>query len=271
LTTYPAAAQNGLGEAALSEGRFEEAVQYFEAALERVPRASRIHYSLAMAYRGLGRLEDAQSHLRQVGQAGIQVADPIVDHLQSLLRGERAHLIQGQLAYQAGQFKAAVEAFGEAVDAAPTSARASVNLGLALAALGDTERAIQQLRAALRLDAENVTAHFTLGTLLAHQGRHADAVEHFRVVINHTPDNVEANRAITRALLKLGRDEEAIASLLRITSLDQGDEESLLTLSTLLTERHRYDEARDLLDRTNRLFPDRSRTTAALARLDHVR
>jgi len=165
LAAYPAAAFNGLGEIALAEGGFEEAARHFEAALQRVPRASRIHYSLAMAYRGLGRLDQVEAQLQQLGQAGIQVSDPVLDHLPSLLRGERVNLIQGQVAYQAGQFTAAADAFGKAVDAAPASVRAHVNLALSLAALGDTEPAIQQLQAALRLDDGDVTAHLTIATL----------------------------------------------------------------------------------------------------------
>jgi tetratricopeptide (TPR) repeat protein len=206
LARYPAAALNGLGEVALIEGRFGEAVRHFEAALQRVPRASRIHYSLAMAYRGLNRLDETQAHLERVGTAGIQVADPVVDNL------PRVHLIQGQFAYQAGQFKAAADAYRKAMVAAPTSVTASVNLGLALAALGDTEGASQQLQAALRLDPENITAHFALGTLLARQERHAEAVDHLRAVISRAPDDVEANRELTHSLLKLGRNDEAVDS-----------------------------------------------------------
>jgi protein O-GlcNAc transferase len=203
LPKYPAAALNGLGEAALLERRFEQAVQHFEAALHRVPQASRLHYSLAMAYRGLGRLEQAQFHLRQVGPASIQPADPVVDALPNFLVGERANLIHGQLAYQGGQFKTAAAAFAKALHAAPMSISASVNLGLALAKLGDTEGAIQRLRAALQLDSQNVTALLTLGRLLAYQGRHAEAVDHFRAVIKHDPNHVEANLELRDSLLKL--------------------------------------------------------------------
>ena len=159
-----------------------------------------------MAYRGLGRLDQVEAQLQQLGQAGIQVSDPVLDQLPGLLRGERVNVIQGQVAYQAGQFKAAADAFSKAVDAAPASVRARVNLGLSLAALGDTEPAIQQLQAALRLDEGDVTAHLTLATLLARQDRHAEAVEHLRAVIAHSPNNVDANRALTRSLLKLGRE-----------------------------------------------------------------
>ena len=262
-----AAALNGLGEEARLDGRPEDAVRYFEAALQRVPQAGRIHYSLAMAYRGLGRLDQAQSHLQQMGTAGVRPADPLVDSLQRSLRGERVHLIRGRLAYEAEQFDEAAAAFRQAVDAAPTSVRARVNLGSSLAALGDTEGAIQELRAATDVDPENLPAHFNLGVLLAGQGDDEAAVEQFRAVIERAPDDVEANLGLARSLSRLGREEETIDSLRTVASLDPGDEDALMDLAILLTRRARYDEARALLDQANRLFPDRGRTAAALARL----
>ncbi len=262
-----AAALNGLGEEARLDGRLEDAVRYFEAALQRVPQASRIHYSLAMAHRGLGRLDQARAHLQQVGPAGVRPADPLVDSLQRSLRGERVYLIRGRLAYQARQFEAAAEAFRRAVDAAPTSVRARVNLGSSLAELGDIEGAIGQLRAATDIDPENLPAHFNLAVLLAGQGDHRNAVDQFRAVLERAPDDVEANRGLARSLSRLGRDDETIESLRTVASLDPGDEDALIDLAILLTRRARYDEARALLDRANRQFPDRGRTAVALARL----
>src|SRR6185436_1219317 len=119
---FPALAQYGLGEVALRERRFDEAVGHFRAALERVPQASSIHYSLAMAYRGLGRMDDARTHLAQQGPVGITVGDPIVDALRALVRSERGLVAQGRRAYEAGQFQQASDAFAKAIEVAPASA-----------------------------------------------------------------------------------------------------------------------------------------------------
>lgn len=267
LARFPAAALSRLGDLALIEGRYKDAIRDFEGALERVPQATRIHYSLAMAYRGLGQLDRAQSHLQQVGPGDIRPVDPIVEELQNLLRGERVHLILGRLAYQGGQYKDAAAAFGKAVSAAPTSVAAHVNLASALARLGDTEGAVRELRAALGFDPENVSAHLNLGLLLASQGRDADAVDHLRTVIDETPDNAEASGVLIRSLLRLGRAEEVIGVLYQATSRDPSDEGTLLRLSIMLSERARYQEARDVLDRAHRLFPDRALTATTLARL----
>jgi tetratricopeptide (TPR) repeat protein len=119
VTVFPAVARAGLGEVALREGRFAEAVEYFEAALDRAPRAASVHYSLGMAYRGLGRLEEARSHLMRRGTSVLKPADAAVDALTDLLRGERAQMILGRRAYEAGQFDDAAAAFRKAVEAAP--------------------------------------------------------------------------------------------------------------------------------------------------------
>ena len=233
MTTFPAAAASGLGEVALREGRFEEAIGYFRAALERVTQATSIHYSLAMAYRGLGRLDEARSHLQQRGPGGIRAADPIVEELQTLVRGERLLVIQGRRAYEAGQFQDAAAAFTRAIGVAPGSVAARVNLGLTLSQLG----------------------------------RDADAVEHLRVGFEETPGDANVSGALIGALLRLTREDEAIDVLTRVRSVDADNEGMLVSLSILLAHRERYREALALVDGANRRFPERATTATTLARL----
>lgn len=267
LPRFPASALNGLGETALVERRFAEALRYFEDALGRVPGPGRIHYSMAMAYRGLGRIDEARSQLEQAGPNTVRPVDPLADTLQGLLRGERVHVIEGRLAYQAGDFTSAAAAFARAVDAAPDSADARVNLGAALAQTGDLDGAIQHLEAALRLDAGNAAAHRSLGAVLALENRHADAVTHYRAAAALAPDDPEVQRGLARSLLALGREEDALEALVAVTSLDPADEGSVLTLAIVLADQERYREARDLLDEAIRRFPDREDTATTLARL----
>jgi tetratricopeptide (TPR) repeat protein len=230
---FPALAQNGLGEIALRERRFEDAVRHFRAALERAPQASAIHYSLAMAYRGLGRVGEARSHLEQRGAAGITLGDPIVDGLQSLVRGERGLVAQGRKAYEAGRYQEAADAFGRAVEAAPNSAAARVNLGLTQLQLGNADAAVAHLRAASNL----------------------------------APDDPEVSRDLLRVLLLLGRDDDAILVLRKSSSAKPDDEETLVSLAILLASKERFGEAAALLDDAHQRFPARTATATTLARL----
>ena len=82
-----AAAVYGLGQIALSERQYAEAVSYFERTLAIVPAATRIHYSLAMAYRGLGELQKAKASLALQGAVGVRSADPLIDDIAGTSHG----------------------------------------------------------------------------------------------------------------------------------------------------------------------------------------
>jgi tetratricopeptide (TPR) repeat protein len=233
VAVFPVLARQGLGEVALRERRFDEAIAHFRAVLERVPRASSIHYSLAMAYRGLGRLDEARSHLEQRGTGGITVGDPIVDTLQTLVRGERGLVAQGRRAYDDGQYEQAAAAFAGAIQAAPGSAAARLNLGLAQLQMGKTSDAVASLRAAFEL----------------------------------APDDADVTREFVRVLLRLRYVDEAIQVLTKSRSGNPDDEDSLVGLSILLAERARYGDALALLAESNRQFPERTATATTLARL----
>jgi tetratricopeptide (TPR) repeat protein len=263
---FPAVARAGLGEIALREGRFDEAVQHLEAALARAPDAASVRYSLGMAYRGLGRLDQARSHLARRGTSTVRPADPVVDGLRTLLRGERAQMMLGRQAYEAGQFEAARAAFSKALEAAPSSAEARLGLGMALAQVDNAAGAIEQLEAALRLDADNTTAHTTLGLVLARVGRDRDAVDHLLRAFRRESTDETAGHLL-RLLLKQGRSDEALDVFSRTRSLSADDEGTVLGLSILLADRQRYRDAIELLTSAERQFPDRVRTTTTLARL----
>jgi tetratricopeptide (TPR) repeat protein len=267
VDVYPAVARAGLGNIALREGRFSEAVEHLEAARGRAPNAAPVYYSLGMAYRGLGRLERAREYLERRVTGDLHPADPLVESLATLLRGERAQIILGRRAYDAGQFAEAKAAFAKAVDAAPSSVEARLGLGMALAQLGDAAGAIEQLEATLRLDANNVTAHASLGMVLARSGRAEQAVAHLRVAHEREPGNVELTRALVRVLLVLSRPDEAIEAFSHAGSIDAVDEDVVLALSIALADRMRFKNALDVLESAHRQFPDRLRTTTTLARL----
>ena len=57
----------------MSRRNYAEAVEHFEKTLAQVPGANRVHYSLAMAYRGLGNAEKVKTHLAQQGTVGVRV------------------------------------------------------------------------------------------------------------------------------------------------------------------------------------------------------
>ena len=99
-------------------------------------------------------------------------------------RDEADRLIaQGNRAEDAGRLQEARELYGRAIAAAPDYARAHVNLGIALEALGDVDGAAASHRAALAADASDPYANYNLAKLRFAAG---------------APD--EANGLVSRAL-----------------------------------------------------------------------
>ena len=186
------AAYYGLGQVALSKRSYADAVNNFQKALELAPGANRIHYSLAMAYRGLGDAEKTKAHLGQQGTVGVRVADPLIDGLQELVQGVRVHLVRGRMALEAKRFTDAVAEFRQAVAANPESVTAHVNLGAALTQTGELSAAINEFEATLRIDPQNTTAHYNLAVLLANGNQTKEAIAHLEAVLTVNPRDVGA-------------------------------------------------------------------------------
>ena len=177
----------GLGQIALSQRNFAEAINHFKRTLALAPEANRIHYALAMAYRGLNDQENARRHLTQQGTVGVRVADPLVDALQDLIKGERVHMIRGRLALEAKRYSEGAAEFRKAVMANPKSVPALVNLGAALTQTGDLKGATEQFQKALRVDPDNVNAHYNLAVLLVNDNQHQAALVHLEAVSRINP------------------------------------------------------------------------------------
>ena len=162
-----ASAYYGLGQVALSRRRYADAVTYLEKALEHAPAANRIHYALAMAYRGLPDPEKAKLHLAQQGGVGLRVWDPLMDGVLTFVRSERLYLVRGKQAFEAQRYHDAVAEFRKAIAANPDSVAAHINLGAALTQLGSLKLAIEEFEKSLLLDPKNTNAQYNLAALLA--------------------------------------------------------------------------------------------------------
>lgn len=197
------AAHYGLGQVALSSRSYAEAIQHFEATVAQVPSANRVHYSLAMAYRGLGDVEKAKAHLTQQGTVGVRVSDPLVDGLQDLIEGERVPLARGKLAFEARRYAEAAVEFRKAVAVSPRNVTARINLGATLSQLGDVQGASEQFEEAIRLDPRSVNAHYNLAILLAGQNQHEKAIAHLRSALAIDPNDTSVQLLLRSELMKV--------------------------------------------------------------------
>ena len=202
------------GELALARKQYAEAVALLTSALERQPRATRLHYPIGMAYRALGRLTEAREHLARAGEAGIRPLDPIVDEVRALRRGEHVFMMEGHTALRAGDLHGAAAAFAGALDASGgASVAALTNLAAVEARRGRTADALQHLRRAAEIAPQDAEVMFNLGVLLAFLQRHAEAEPLLRQAIERAPDDQPARVALGLTLLALNRHEDGVGML----------------------------------------------------------
>ncbi len=265
----------GLGRLALQERDFETAARHLEAALELDPGAARIHYSLGLAYRGLGRREEAAEHMARGsdrhGTAGAGLDDPLMAEVLALKRGSRLHGRRGSLAFAGGEFARAVEQARKAVAANPADATGHLNLGAALLRAGDAEAALAPIEQALLLAPGHPTAHFNLGAALYSLGRLEDAETEYRAAVAANPGYKQARYNLANLLRRRGAAEAALAEYRRVIELDPGLALARLFRTVCLGALGRWREAeaalaRDLADLPQapvlRLLAVRLRATA---------
>jgi len=262
-----AAAQYGLGQAALSKRSYADAARYLEKALSLAPESNRLHYALAMAYRGLGRMDQARSHLALSGTVGVRGSDPLVDSLQDLIKGARLYLIRGRMALEARRFSEAVGLFRQAVAAQPGNLTAHFNLGAALTQTGDLPGAIEQFEETLRLDPNHPNAHYNLGLLLAQLNRHEESTKHLQSAVSDQPADNNARFLLGQELLKLRRFDEAETELSRVVQSDPDNEDALLGWAMSLLRKKQYERALEVLEKGHEQFPGKGRTSVMLAYL----
>ena len=262
-----AAAWSGAGRTALAKRNYRRAVDQLTKALELDPKATKIHYSLAMAYRGLGDTTRAEAHLAQRGDVDTRPADPLMREIDVLLQSAEAYNIRGGAELDAGHWQAAASDFRKGLELDPNDPSLRHRLGTALYQMGDVSGAREQFERVLRTSPDYTQSRYSLGVLLSEAGRYPEAIEHFASALQREPDFVDARIQMAEALARTSRPEEALAEYARALALDPTNSDAAFGRAMALIRLHRYAEARDRLTEVLDAHPDEPLFSHALARV----
>jgi tetratricopeptide (TPR) repeat protein len=267
LDAQSGAVRFALGRLALARHDYKQAVTHLEAALARGPQATRIHYPLALAYRGLGDRRKAEEHLALRGELDLPPADPILEALGNLLENAAAYETRGSKAIEARQWPEAVANLQKAVSLEPGNALTHLNLGTALYMQGDADGALTQYRAATRLSPSLAKAHFGIGVILETRNQDGEAIQAFTTAVASDPASLEARFGLAQALRRNGRVEEALPHYEYVLQTSPAASQAAFGLAIGLVRLGRYQEARVRLERAAKAFPDQPGFAHALARV----
>jgi tetratricopeptide (TPR) repeat protein len=260
-------ARFGLGRVALATNQYTRAVTYLEDVLARDPGAVAAHYPLAMAYRGLGRVDKAEGHLRQREEHEILPADPLMVELEELLESPQAFESRGIRALDRNDFVEAAALFRKGLELAPDHPALRHRLGTALYMMGDAHGAQTEFEAVVRVSPDYSLAQYSLGVLLQSNGRHTEAIERFSTALRSRPSYTEARLRLAASLRRTGRAGESLQHYDQILTLNPDLTEARFGAAMAFVQLRRYQEARDRLTEAMKAHPDQTVFAHGVARL----
>ncbi len=210
---------NGLGLSLAAQGKIDEAVREFKAALRLNPSFSAARVDLAVTLANQGKIPEAMAEYRTVLQrdtnnvaARINLAKLLASQNktnQAMILLKEALVLKpdepvanfdlaNELVAQDRRAEA-LPYYQAAVRAKPDFAEARFNLAMELARAGNFAEALPQLAEVVRLQPDFVNARFNYGIALAKEHRYAEAVEQFQETLQRQPDHAAAKAALERA------------------------------------------------------------------------
>ncbi len=143
--------------------------------LKQHPNTDQAYVILSEGSKRLGRLADAERHVRQALRLKPDAYWPT--------------FLLGSIRYEQNDFKEAAEQFRHASRVKPGDVAAYDQLGLCQVRLGDKPGAIETWQAGLRFQPNAAPIHFHYGDFLATEGRIAEALEHLEQANRLDPNN----------------------------------------------------------------------------------
>ena len=213
-------AHSWMGALLASEGRHEESVRSYRAAVILEPDSARAHVELGVAldlsgYRA-GAIKEFSTAIQK---------DPDFALAYDFLGVSLAHDVTMNriLPHEEKQrvYDYAVTLVRKAIKLEPSDARYHVSLGRMLTwDKGDIEAGLAEIRTALLLDPQLPNAQIELGRLLEKMGDREGAIAAYRVAAQSRSFALEAHRALAYWLHESGSIEEAVAEYRELIRLD---------------------------------------------------
>jgi len=149
-----------------------------------------------------------------------------------------------------------VTLWSDCVEKSPNNADAHNELGVALAANGNSKEAILHFSEALRLKPDFVAAHYHLGSAFKDQGNFDKAVYHYSQALRLKPDFVRAHNQLGNVFLLEGRLKEAILHYSEVLRMQPTNVKARVNLGVALERNGNVEEAIFQYSEALRLKPD---------------
>jgi tetratricopeptide (TPR) repeat protein len=247
-----AEARSNLGAILAKQGRYQEAIEQYQAALKvAAPEiVSRLRFNLALAYYKSFQIPEAVSELERLHNT--QPGDLNIA------------LLLADCRLRTGEFKQAIDLLIPLEASEPDQAALDYVLGMAL--IRDGRIAEGQVRVNRILGrGESAEGHFLLGSALFTAGDFPAAAKELSKAAALNPNVPSLHSYYGQALLFTGDPDGAIEAFRKELAANPNDFDANLQLASILSHRGRPEEARPLLERAVQVRPGSREARDALA------
>lgn len=232
-----------LGDIALRQKRYRDAVELLNQALKLAPDANKLYAQLAEAYAGAGDAKAAADARAKAGNNPPSLYDPLGSGLFGRNAAEAAPAspqkpvdpkvqAMNEAIVQSGQrqYAAARASLDKALKLAPNDV-AVLSLYARIEAIsGNIPTAESRAAAAIAADGKSAVARFSQGAVREVAGDDAGAQRGYEEAIRLDPKLIGARVSLGNLLLRSGRHDGAIEQYRKVTELSGGDGDALARL-----------------------------------------
>jgi tetratricopeptide (TPR) repeat protein len=251
----------GAGRVDAVRGRPAAAVERLRRAIELFTGFGAAYYALGLAYRDLGRPDDARAALQLYEAHRMEAPlldDPVLARVRQLKTGPLARLAEGVRLAKEGDVEGARREHEAALAADPSLAQAHANLISLYGRLGRGAEAEEHYRSAVALSPGLAEAHYDYGVLLVQQRRTREAADAFERALAINPNYAAAHNNLGNMLEAEGRSAEAEIHYRAAIANDPTYRLARFNLARLLVAQRKHTEAIAELEKT--LVPEDGET-----------
>lgn len=248
---------HGLGEVKILQQDYAAARDLLEQAVALDPRYRAPHYALGLAYRGLGRREDAQREMA-LGVDGLPryLEDPLASQIQAYVVNLPALRNQAAEQLLSGWPDQAARLLEQILIDQPGNATDLNNLAIAYMRMGRHEDARASLEQARQVAPEKFSTWLNLSALATRMRDPEAALAYAEVAVERAPNMAQAHISLAMAEAELGYLERTAASLEQAVRLDENNPQAHGMLAEISVQLGRLDLAAEHFRIVLTLRPD---------------
>lgn len=239
------------GDDLMERKDFYGAIAEYRQAIARDATNAEAHAKLGMAYHRVGRVEDAETELRQA----VRLA-PREAQYHAALGDVLYDLAQKKMPADMDSLRAAREHYGMALKQGEDTAHIRTRIAHTELATGNLKGASEQLHIALQKEPDSFEANKVMGDMYHQTNVYERAEEYYLHALEIDPESINARNNLGLVYTKWKRFEDAIESFESVLEDDPRNKDALRYLANLYWDLGELMKVEEYFDRMLEIDPD---------------